>query len=41
MDDINRIKSSDQKWDRKIWSLDVKYMSWTEETAIQVVAEKG
>lgn len=36
MDDIERIKSSDSQWYRKIWSLDVKNMSWTEETASQV-----
>lgn len=36
MDDIKRIKSSDQKWYRKIWSLDIKNMSWTEETTSQV-----
>lgn len=34
--DIKRIISNDKNWYKKIWSLDIKNMSWVEETKSQV-----
>lgn len=34
--DINRVKVTDKDWYRKIWTLDIKDMSWVEKTVSQV-----
>jgi SAM-dependent methyltransferase len=34
--DIERVISTDKSWYKKIWSLDIKNMSWVEETGRQV-----
>lgn len=34
--DIKRVISDDKTWYKKIWSLDIKNMSWVEETKFQV-----
>ena len=34
--DIERVISTDESWYKKIWSMDIKNMSWVEDTARQV-----